>query len=250
MDRFTLLRSLTLSRCSIDLVEQILNRIEKSILEKISILSCKKILNRRFSLTRNLLSISRYPLLRSINFKLCSRGLVNLSDIDISPMNLFHRLEYFSLDKSTDIENLLNLLYRSSHLRSLNIVLNNFTDIFRISNEYEKFSYLLRLKLTSSIIQISTLEYLINNCPNLISLYLDFSTRSSKLIDTQYWKILIKNMFNIKYVYIKMVIQLIETNLSHEQVRLRIKLLEPSLFFTRILINRMNTIRIIINRSK
>lgn len=249
MDRFTSLRSLTLSRCSIDLVEQILNRIEKSVLEKISISSCKRMINRRFSLTQHLLSTSRYPLLRSINFKLCARGMVCLIDIEHST-DLFNRLEYFSLDKSSEIEDLSNILHRSPNLQSLNTVLSNLTDTFLISTQLTKSLFLSRLKLTSSIIQISTLEYLLETCPNLNFLYLDFSTRSPKLIESQYWKSLLEKMTRLKYIYVRMIIQLIETNLLHKEVRERLKLLERSVFFTRILINRMHTIRIVINGIK
>jgi len=249
MDRFIFLRSLTLSRCSIDLVEQILNRIEKSLLEKISISSCKRIFGRRFSLTQNLLSAERYPLLCSINLKLCARGIVYLTDVEISTQ-ILNRLEYFSLDKSSEIKDLFNIIHRSPNLQSLNTVLNNLNDSFLMTTNLTKSLLLTRLKLTSSIIQLSTLEYLLENFPNLISLYLDFSTRSSKLIDSQYWINLLEKMHRLKYIYIRMIIQLSETNLSHEQVRERVKLLERSLFFTRILINRMSTIRIIINGIK
>jgi len=249
MDRFTLLRSLTLSRCSIDLVEQILNRIDKTLLEKISISYCKRILGRRFSLTQHLLSSERYPLLRSINLKLCTRGMVYLTDVEISIQTLNH-LEYLSLDKPCEIEDLSNILHHSPNIQSLNTVLNNLNDSFLISTELTKSFLLSRLKLTSSIIQISTLEYLLENFPNLIYLYLDFSTRSSTLIDSQYWINLFEKMHQLKYVYIRMIIQLLLTNLSHEQVRERVKLLKQPLFFTRVLINRMNTIRIIINRTK
>jgi hypothetical protein len=249
MDRFTLIRSLTLSRCSVDLVEQILNRIEKSLLEKISISSCKRILGRRFSLTQHLLSAERYPLLRSINLKLCARGIVYLTDVEI-PIQKLNQLEYFSLDKPSEIENLCHILYHSPNLHSLNTVLNNLTDSFLISTEITKSFLLSRLELTSSIIQISTLEYFLDHFPNLTFLYLDFSTRSSKLVDSKYWINLFEKMHRLKYVYIRMIIQLLETNLSHEQVRERVKLSERPLFFTRILINRMNTIRIIINGIK
>jgi len=249
MDRFTLLRSLTLSRCSIDLVEQILNRIDKSLLERISISSCKRIVGKRFSLTQHLLSPERYPLLRSINLKLCARGIVYLADVEISA-EIFNRLEYLSLDKPSTIEDLSNILHRSPNLQLLNTVLSNLNDSFFISTKLTKSLYLSRLKLTSSMIQISTLEYLLDNFPNLITIYLNFSTRSSKLIHSEYWINLFEKMHRLKYVYIRMIIQLLETSLSHEQVRERVKLLERPLIFTRILINRMNTIRIIINGTK
>jgi len=246
MDRFTSLRSLTLSRCSIDLVEQILNRIEKCLLEKISISSCKRILGKRFSLTQHLLSAERYPLLRSINLKLCARNMVYLHDVEIS-IQTFNRLEYLSLDRPSEIEDLSNIFYRSPNLQSLNTVLSNLTDS---SFGIIKSSLLSRLKLTSSTIQQSTLEYLLENFSNLNFLYLDFCTSSSNLIESKYWINLLEKMNRLKYVYIRMIIQLSETNLSHEQVRERVRFYERSLFFTRVLINRMNTIRIMINGIK
>jgi hypothetical protein len=249
MDRFTLLRSLTLSRCSVDLVEQILNRIDKSLLEKISISSCKRVLGKRFSLTQHLLSAQRYPLLRSINLKLCARNMVYLHDVEISTEKL-NQLKYLSLDRPSEIEDLSNIFYRSPYLQSLNTVLSNLTDSSFILTGIMKSSLLLRLKLTSSIIQQSTLEYLLDKFPNLNFFYLDFSTSSSNLIDSKYWISLLEKMHYLKYVYIRMIIQLSETNLSHEQVRERVRFFERPLLFTRVLINRMNTIRIVINGIK
>ncbi|CAF1215547.1 unnamed protein product [Rotaria sp. Silwood1] len=249
MDRFILLRSLTLSRCSIDLVIQILNRIEKSILETISITSCKKSIGKKYSLTQHLLSVERYPSLRSIHLRLCARGIVNLTDVEITNQTL-NRLEYLSLDKPSEIEDLFHILDLLPNLQSLNSVVNNLTDSFLISIGIKENLSLSRLRLNSSIIQISTLEYLLKIFPNLMYLYLDFSTRSSKLIDSQYWIDLFEKMYLLKQVYIRISIPLFQTNLSHEQVRDRIKLFKRPWLFTRNLINRMQTIRIIINGIK
>jgi hypothetical protein len=249
MDRFSLLRSLTLSRCSIQLVVEILNRIEKSILEKISISSCKRLTGRRYSLTHHFFSPERYPSLRSINLRLCAREIVYLNDVEITTQTL-NRLEYLSLDKPSKIEDLSYILHLSPNLQSLNSVINNLTDQVFISTELTKSFVLSRLKLTSSIIQISTLGYLLDKCPNLTYLYLDFSTKSSKLIDSQYWIDLFEKMHRLKRVYIRMIIQLFETNLSREQVRERVKLTKLPWFFIRNLINRKNTIRITINGIK
>jgi hypothetical protein len=249
MDRFSLLRSLALSRCSVDLVEQILNRIEKGVLEKISIVSCKRVLGKRFSLTQHLLSAERYPSLRSINLKLCARNMVYLHDVEISVEKL-NQLKYLSLDRPSEIEDLSNIFYRSPNLQSLNTVLNNLTDSSFTLTGIIKSLVLSRLKLTSSIIQQSTLVYLLEKFPNLISLHLEFSTSSSNLIDSKYWKSLLEKMVYLKYVYIRMIIQLSETNLSREEVRERVRLFERPLFLTRVLINRLNTIRIVINGTK
>ncbi|CAF2518229.1 unnamed protein product [Rotaria sp. Silwood2] len=246
MDRFILLRSLTLSRCSIDLVIQVLNQIEKSILEKISITSCKRIIGRKYSLTQHLLSAVRYPSLRSIHLRLCARGIVNLTDVEITSQTL-NKLEYLSLDKSSEIEDLFHILDLLPNLQSLNSVVNNLTDSFLISIGVKKILSLSRLTLTSSIIQMSTLEYLLKIFPNLTYLYLDFSTRSSNLIDSKYWIDLLEKMYLLKHVYIRFSIPLFQTNLSLEQVRDRVKLFKRPWFFTRNLINRMHTIRIIIN---
>jgi hypothetical protein len=249
MDRFTSLRSLTLARCSIDLVEQILNRIEKSKLEKISISYCKRSRSRRYSLTQELLSVQRYPSLRSINLRLCARGIIYLNDVERT-IETLNRLEYLSIDKPSEKEDLFNILHHSPNLRSLNSVISNLNDTVLISTELTKSFLLSRLKLTSSVIQISTLEYLLENFPNLTYLYLNFSTRSSKLINSQYWIDLFEKMHRLKSVYIRMLIRFLETNLSHEQVRERVKLSKQSWIFSRTLMNRMNTIRIIITDIK
>ncbi|CAF0828163.1 unnamed protein product [Rotaria sordida] len=249
MDRFILLRSLTLARCSIDLVIQILNRIEKSTLERISITSCKRFIGRKYSLTQHLLSAERHPSLRSINLRLCARGLVSLTDVEITTQTL-NRLEYLSLDKPSEIEDLLHILDLLPNLQSLNSIINNLTDPFLLSIQVKQCLLLSRLTLTSSIIQISTLEYLLKIFPNIMYLYLDFSSRSSKLIDSQYWIDLFEKMHLLRRVYIRISIPLFQTTLSHEQVRDRVKLFKRPWFFTRNLINRMHTIRIIINGIK
>ncbi|CAF4568925.1 unnamed protein product, partial [Rotaria sp. Silwood1] len=161
-----------------------------------------------------------------------------------------NRLEYLSLDKPSEIEDLFHVLDLLPNLQSLNSVVNNLTDSFLISIGIKENLSLSRLRLNSSIIQISTLEYLLKIFPNLMYLYLDFSTRSSKLIDSQYWIDLFEKMYLLKQVYIRISIPLFQTNLSHEQVRDRIKLFKRPWLFTRNLINRMQTIRIIINGIK